>query len=198
MKADNFMIDSEWWTLEDVFDRLPNFDSGEFISDMSPEVKARVKKCHAYLANRIATKGDTLYGVNTGFGSLANTRIPDDKLSELQNKLLVSHACGVGEDVPDYIVRLMLLLKAKALGQGYSAVNTKTIDRLLDFLDSDVIPLVPSQGSLGASGDLAPLSHLVIPMIGEGEVSIRGGEPVHASEALKEFGWDKLVLGPKG
>jgi len=197
MKADNFMIDSEWWTLEDVFDRLPNFDSGEFISDMSPEVKARVKKCHEYLANRIATKGDTLYGVNTGFGSLANTRIPDDKLSELQNKLLVSHACGVGEDVPDYIVRLMLLLKAKALGQGYSAVNTKTIDRLLDFLDSDVIPLVPSQGSLGASGDLAPLSHLVIPMIGEGEVSIRGGEPVHASEALKEFGWDKLVLGPK-
>ena len=81
MKADNFMVDSKWWTLEDVYDRLPNFDSGEFISDMSPDVKERVEKCHAYLADRIATKNVPLYGVNTGFGSLANTRIPDDNAS---------------------------------------------------------------------------------------------------------------------
>jgi histidine ammonia-lyase len=197
MKADNFMVDSEWWTLEDVFDRLHNLDSGEFISDMSPTVNKRVQKCHAYLANRIATKGDTLYGVNTGFGSLANTRISDDKLTELQDKILISHACGVGNDVPEFIVRMMLLLKAKALGQGHSAVKPLTIERLLDFLDNGVSPIVPCQGSLGASGDLAPLSHLVIPMIGEGEVRIRGGEPVHASDALKEFGWEKLTLDPK-
>ena len=197
MKADNFMVDSEWWSLEDVYDRLPNSDSGEFISDMSPDVRERVEKCHAYLAGKILKKNVTVYGVNTGFGSLANTRIPKDKLSELQYKILISHACGVGEDVPDFIVRMMLLLKAKALGQGHSAVNPRTVERLLDFLDSDVIPVVPCQGSLGASGDLAPLSHLVIPLIGEGEVSIRGGEPVHASEALKEFGWKKLLLGPK-
>ena len=111
MKADNFMVDSEWWTLEDVYNRLPNFDSGEFISDMSPDVKERVEKCHAYLADRIAKKNVTLYGVNTGFGSLANTRIPDDKLSELQYKILISHACGVGEEVPFEIVRLIILLK---------------------------------------------------------------------------------------
>ncbi|MDG2362704.1 MAG: aromatic amino acid lyase, partial [Flavobacteriales bacterium] len=95
MKADNFMVDSEWWTLEDVYDRLPNSDSGEFISDMSPDVRERVEKCHAYLADKILKKNVAVYGVNTGFGSLANTRIPKDKLSELQYKILISHACGL-------------------------------------------------------------------------------------------------------
>jgi histidine ammonia-lyase len=197
MKADNFMLDSEWWTLEDVFSRLSNFQTGEFISDMDPKVNATVEKCHSYLASRIASKGDVIYGVNTGFGALSNTKIAADKLSELQNKILISHACGVGDNVPDIIVRTMLLLKAKSLSQGYSAVNPETILRLLDMLENDIRPVVPSQGSLGASGDLAPLSHLAIPMIGEGEVSIGGAHPIHASEALKKFGWKKLKLDPK-
>ena len=197
MKADNFMLDAEWWTLDDVFNRLSNFQTGEFISDMDPDVIDRVEKCHRYLASRIAAKGDTIYGVNTGFGSLAHTKIAPDKLSELQDNILISHACGVGDPVPDVIVRAMLLLKAKSLSQGHSAVKPETIIRLLDMLENDVTPVVPSQGSLGASGDLAPLSHLAIPMIGEGEVSVGGAKPVHALEALKSFGWDKLQLDPK-
>jgi len=197
MKAEKFMLDSEWWTIEDLFSRLNNFLTEEYKSGMDEVVMSRVVKCHEYLANFIATKDEVVYGVNTGFGALANTRIDNDKLSELQDKILVSHACGVGEEVPEIIVSAMLLLKAKALGQGYSAVNPATIQRLLDMLDKGVMPIVPSQGSLGASGDLAPLSHLAIPMIGEGEVSIDGDDPVHASVAMKEFGWSPLKLEPK-
>ncbi|PCJ80484.1 MAG: histidine ammonia-lyase [Bacteroidetes bacterium] len=197
MKVEKFMLDSEWWTLEDLFNRLDNFLTDEYKWGMDDVVLSRVEKCHAYLANRIVSKDEVIYGVNTGFGALANTRIDGDKLSELQCKILISHACGVGEEVPEIIVSTMLLLKAKALGQGYSAVNPATIQRLLDMLNKGVMPIVPSQGSLGASGDLAPLSHLAIPMIGEGEVSIDGDEPVHASVALKQFGWSPLELGPK-
>jgi histidine ammonia-lyase len=194
MKSDkSMMIDSHWWKLSDVFDKL---DSG-VAPVMDDVVKERVDKCHKYLADRIATRGDTLYGVNTGFGSLASTRIADDQLSDLQRRILISHACGVGEEVPTEIVRAMLLLKAKALGQGHSAVAPATIQRLMDMLSEDVLPVVPRHGSLGASGDLAPLAHLVIPMIGEGHVRIKGGEIVQSLDALSQLGWSKLELGPK-
>ncbi len=194
MNADNyFLLDNEWWKLEDVYKRL---DTKSALS-IDPQVVKQVEKCHDYLANRIATKSDTLYGVNTGFGSLANTIIKDEDLADLQRRILVSHACGVGEEVPQEIVRSMLLLKAKALGQGHSAVALSTIQRILDMLSNDIIPVVPRQGSLGASGDLAPLSHLVLPLIGEGTVRINGGEPVPSTLVLEKMGWSKLVLGPK-
>ena len=190
MKEDNsMMVDSKWWKLGDVYSRLNNIPS----PNMDDEVAKRVQKCHDYLLKRIASNGDTLYGVNTGFGSLANTRIPDDQLSDLQRRILISHACGVGEEVPSEVVKAMMLLKAKALGQGHSAVATSTIQRIMDMLAEDIIPVIPRHGSLGASGDLAPLAHMAIPLIGEGTVRIKGGEPVPSRDA----GFEPLNLGPK-
>ncbi len=190
MKADiSMMIDSKWWKLEDVYSRLEMKPSPE----MDKDVLSRVEKCHNYLLNRIASSGDTLYGINTGFGSLANTKISDEQLSDLQRRILISHACGVGEEVPEEIVKAMMLLKAKSLGQGYSAVAPSTIQRLIDMLAEEIIPVVPRHGSLGASGDLAPLAHMVIPLISEGTVRIKGGEPVHSSKS----GLAPLSLGPK-
>ena len=194
MNADNyFLLDNLWWKLEDVYDRL----GAKHHVSIAPQVIERVEKCHAYLANRIATQRETIYGVNTGFGSLANTRIEAENLADLQRRILMSHACGVGENVPEEIVKAMLILKAKALGQGHSAISLATIQRLLDMFSNDIIPVVPRQGSLGASGDLAPLAHLVLPLIGEGTVRINGGDPVHSTVALEKMGWSKLVLGPK-
>ena len=190
MKADkSMMVDSKWWKLEDVYSRLDSIPSPE----MDADVSYRVEKCHKYLLDRIASKGDTIYGVNTGFGSLANTRVKNEQLADLQRRILISHACGVGEEVPTEVVRAMMLLKAKALGQGHSAVAPATIQRIMDMLAEDIIPVVPRHGSLGASGDLAPLAHMVIPMIGEGMVRIKGGHPIHSSEAVLE----PLELGPK-
>ena len=190
MKADkSMMVDSKWWKLEDVYSRLDSIPSPE----MDAEVSDRVEKCHKYLLDRIASKGDTIYGVNTGFGSLANTRVPNEQLADLQRRILISHACGVGEEVPTEVVRVMMLLKAKALGQGHSAVAPATIQRIMYMLAEDIIPVVPRHGSLGASGDLAPLAHMVIPMIGEGMVRVKGGDPIHASET----GLEPLELGPK-
>ena len=190
MKADkSMMVDSKWWKLEDVYSRLDSIPSPE----MDADVSYRVEKCHKYLLDRIASKGDTIYGVNTGFGSLANTRVKNEQLADLQRRILISHACGVGEEVPTEVVRAMMLLKAKALGQGHSAVAPATIQRIMDMLAEDIIPVVPRHGSLGASGDLAPLAHMVIPMIGEGMVRIKGGDPIHASET----GLEPLELGPK-
>ena len=190
MKEDNsMMVDSKWWKLEDVYLKLESSPSPK----MDSEVAQRVEKCHDYLLQRIASDCATLYGINTGFGSLANTRIPDDQLSDLQRRILISHACGVGEEVPVDVVRAMMLLKAKALGQGHSAVAPATIQRIIDMLAEDIIPVVPRHGSLGASGDLAPLAHMVIPLIGEGTVRIKGGEPVPSKDA----GLSQLNLGPK-
>lgn len=115
-----------------------------------------------------------IYGVNTGFGSLCNTIIAPDDLSTLQKNLLISHACGMGEEVPSKIVRLMLLLKIIGLSRGFSGVQRITIETLIDFYNNEIYPIVYQQGSLGASGDLAPLSHLCLPLIGQGEARYQG------------------------
>lgn len=185
------LLPEGWWSAEE-FARLQS--SEEVTWQLGPETRARVEKCHAYLAQR-ASHGDTLYGINTGFGDLATTRVND--LAGLQRNLLLSHACGVGDPLPREVVRAMLLLKVKALGQGHSGVALATVQRLLDHWNEDVLPVVPRQGSLGASGDLAPLSHLVLPLIGEGEVDMPDGRRLPCAEALKELGWTPLVLGPK-
>ena len=180
-----------WWNAG-TFWSLSSNDKNMWA--LSQEDIRRMERCHAYLAER-ASGGDTLYGINTGFGDLATTRVDD--LKGLQRNLLISHACGVGDPLPREAVKAMLLLKVKALSQGHSGVAVATVQRLLDHANHGVLPVVPSQGSLGASGDLAPLAHLVLPLIGEGEVVMPDGRKLTSGDALHELGWPILELGPK-
>ena len=145
---------------------------------------------------RILASGRTVYGVNTGFGLLAQTRIPDDKLAELQRNLILSHSCGLGEPLSPRIVRLAMILKAIGLGRGFSGVRREIVERLLHLVEAGATPLIPSQGSVGASGDLAPLAHLSAALLGEGEILL-GGEALPAGEALTRLGLAPLTLGPK-
>jgi histidine ammonia-lyase len=143
--------------------------SGEEVS-LSEVAVTKIEKCHKYLLNKVAQDGPPIYGVNTGFGSLCNTEIESKDLSQLQINLLRSHACGAGAYVPKDIVKLMLLLKAQSLSFGHSGVQLATVEKLLEFYNNDITPVIYELGSLGASGDLAPLSHLALPLIGEGEI----------------------------
>ncbi len=145
---------------------------------------------------RIVASGETVYGINTGFGLLANTRIPPERLAELQKNLILSHSCGLGEPLPRRVVRLMIILKLLGLGRGYSGVRPIIIERLQALLDHDAMPVIPAQGSVGASGDLAPLAHLIAALLGEGQVDI-GGERVPARDAMARLGMEPLALGPK-
>ena len=132
---------------------------------------------------RIVAGGETVYGVNTGFGLLANTRIPDDRLAELQTNLILSHSAGLGDPLPRHVTRLMIVLKLLGLGRGYSGVRPLVIEALQALLDPDAMPLIPSQGSVGASGDLAPLAHLIAALMGYGEIDV-AGEVMPAAAAL--------------
>ena len=145
---------------------------------------------------RIVASGRTVYGVNTGFGLLAQTRIPADRLEELQRNLILSHSCGLGDALPREVVRLIMALKAIGLGRGHSGVRRIVVERLLAMLDADALPVIPSQGSVGASGDLAPLAHMSAALLGEGRILLRG-ETLPAGEALARLGFAPLVLGPK-
>ena len=145
---------------------------------------------------RILASGRTVYGVNTGFGLLAQTRIADDRLEELQKNLILSHSCGLGEALDRRIVRLIISLKTIGLARGHSGVRRELVERLLAFLSADALPLIPAQGSVGASGDLAPLAHLSAALIGEGNMVI-AGEILPAAEALDRLGLRRLTLGPK-
>ena len=150
----------------------------------------------AAAVERIVGSGETVYGVNTGFGLLANTRIPDDRLAELQTNLILSHSAGVGEPVPRHVTRLMILLKLLGLGRGYSGVRVEVIEALQALLDKDAMPVIPSQGSVGASGDLAPLAHMTAALMGYGKIDV-GGEIAAAADALSRLGLEPLQLGPK-
>ena len=145
---------------------------------------------------RFLESGRTVYGVNTGFGLLANTRIPDDRLAELQTNLILSHSCGLGEPLDARIVRLTMILKAIGLGRGHSGVRRIVVERILALVEAGAMPLIPSQGSVGASGDLAPLAHLSAALLGEGEILL-GGETLPAGEALARLRLAPLTLGPK-
>lgn len=137
---------------------------------LSAEAAQRITKCREYLDRKMSNKDAVFYGINTGFGSLCNTQISHDELSQLQQNLLLSHACGTGDTVPREIVKLMLLLKVQSLSYGNSGVQLATVERLIDFYNKDILPVVYEQGSLGASGDLAPLAHLCLPLLGLGQV----------------------------
>lgn len=164
---------------------------------LGSDAREAVVTCRTFLEHLLSSdSGRAIYGVNTGFGDLAHTRVGAEDLSTLQRNLLVSHACGVGEDVPDEVVRAMMVLKVKALCQGHSGVRLETVERLVALWNADLLPVVPSQGSLGASGDLAPLSHLVLPLIGEGMLHV-DGIAVPTADVLLAKGWSPLSLGAK-
>lgn len=150
----------------------------------------------AAAVERIVAGGETVYGVNTGFGLLANQRIPAERLAELQRNLILSHSCGLGEPLPRHVVRLMIVLKLLGLGRGYSGVRPVVIDALQALLDHDAMPVIPSQGSVGASGDLAPLAHLIAALLGEGRIDL-AGDTLPAGEVLQRIGLAPLELGPK-
>jgi len=145
---------------------------------------------------RIVAGGETVYGVNTGFGLLANTRIPDTRLAELQTNLILSHSAGLGDPLPRHVTRLMIVLKLLGLGRGHSGVRPLVIEALQRLVDADAMPQIPSQGSVGASGDLAPLAHLIAAVMGYGRIDI-AGDIVDAKAALERLSLEALQLGPK-
>ena len=163
---------------------------------LSLESKAAIVKCREYLDHKMDHLDRPLYGISTGFGSLYNVNIPQEDLSQLQHNLVMSHACGTGERVRPEIVKLMLLLKVQNLSYGHSGAQLNTVQRLVDMFNEDVLPVVYQQGSLGASGDLAPLAHLSLPLIGLGEVLYKGKERP-AAEVWKELGWEPIKLQSK-
>jgi histidine ammonia-lyase len=163
---------------------------------LSEEAVLNIKKAHTYLSKKMEDNETPIYGINTGFGSLCNVKIATDDLSQLQENLVMSHACGTGEFVPKEIIKLMLLLKIQSLSYGNSGVQLATVERLIDFYNNDIFPVVYNQGSLGASGDLAPLAHLALPLIGRGEVFI-GEAIISSEEILKKQGWEPIKLHAK-
>jgi len=163
---------------------------------LSQEAIKRIQHCRDYLDDKLKNHSEPIYGITTGFGSLCNIRISPKDLRSLQENLVMSHACGTGPEVDSDIVKLMLLLKAHALSSGNSGVQVITVERLLDLYNNDVIPVVYEQGSLGASGDLAPLAHLSLPLIGMGEVRFKG-KIYPARKVLKQFGWEPIALQSK-
>lgn len=162
---------------------------------LAPGAMDKVRESAAAVA-RILARGEPVYGINTGFGKLASVRIADDELATLQRNIVLSHAAGVGAPMPWAVVRLMLALKLASLAQGASGVQPATIGLLAALLREDALPLIPAQGSVGASGDLAPLSHMAAAMIGVGEIAVRG-ELMPATDALAKLGLAPLTLGPK-
>ena len=168
---------------------------GKFIA-LSDEVKGNIQKCRDYLDDKMLDNETPIYGINTGFGSLYNVKISNENLAKLQENLVKSHACGTGNQVPSAIVKVMLFLKIQSLSYGYSGIQLQTVERLVDFYNNNILPIIYELGSLGASGDLAPLAHLSLPLLGEGDVYFQGKQ-IHASEVLKRFNWEPIVLKSK-
>ena len=164
--------------------------------DLSEEAILNIKQSYKYLHKKLEEGGKPIYGINTGFGSLYNVIISNENLSKLQENLVMSHACGTGDYVPKPIVKLMLLLKIQSLSYGYSGAQLQTIQRLIDFYNNNILPVVYTQGSLGASGDLAPLAHLSLPLLGKGEV-YEGDTIISSEEMLQKNNWEPIVLEAK-
>ncbi|MBR5830430.1 MAG: aromatic amino acid lyase, partial [Tidjanibacter sp.] len=164
---------------------------------LSEESKAAIAKCREYLDRKAIESPTPIYGVTTGFGSLCNISIEKDELSALQKNLVMSHSCGTGDRVPTEIVRIMIMLKVQSLSYGHSGVQVATVERLIDMFNNHYTPIVYQQGSLGASGDLAPLAHLSLPILGLGEVETKEGEIITGEEMNRREGWEPLTLQSK-
>ncbi len=164
--------------------------------ELSKASVVAIENCRAYLDNKLKTNSKPIYGINTGFGSLYDVEISKKDLTKLQENLVMSHACGTGNKVPNSIVKLMLLLKIQALSYGHSGVQLVTVERLIAFYNNDIFPVIYTQGSLGASGDLGPLAHLALPLIGKGKV-VFNGEEISGAQLLDKMNWKPIELQAK-
>ena len=187
-----FVIDNTLLDIEAIYEIIEK----DSILKLSDESINNVVECRNYLDKKISQSESPLYGINTGFGSLYNVSIEDKDLSKLQHNLILSHSCGVGEKTPLAIVKIMLLLKIITLSKGHSGIHLDTLNRLIFFYNNDILPVIFKHGSLGASGDLSPLAHLSLPLIGEGQVFYKGILK-DASEVLKELSILPLKLRSK-
>jgi histidine ammonia-lyase len=178
------------------FEQIKNLLAFDQLVSITFDAHERILKCREYLDEKMKSPDALYYGINTGFGFLQNVQIDKEQLSELQNNLLKSHACGLGDEVPENIVKLMIMLKIKSLSYGHSGVQVDTVKRLMDMYNAKMYPIIFTQGSLGASGDLAPLSHLALPLIGLGEVCLQG-EKMSAANALIKLDWQPITLQSK-
>lgn len=187
----NFVVNNQWVSLPELEEVL----SSGAILELSEETKKKIQSCRDYLDNK--SKSDALiYGVNTGFGSLCDTAISNDDLETLQKNLVISHACGAGEEAPSHLVKRMMLLKVLGLSHGHSGAQVATVERLIYMYNNNVIPVVYTQGSLGASGDLAPLAHMSISLFGVGEVYM-DGQKVNSQDFLDAHKLESIVLRSK-
>jgi histidine ammonia-lyase len=178
------------------FDDLKAIFSKEITLRLSENAAKKINRCREYLDEKLKTTRNPVYGINTGFGSLYDRNISHDQLEKLQENLVKSHACGTGSEVPLEIVRLMIFLKVQSLAYGYSGVQTQTVERLIAMFNEKVYPSIYEMGSLGASGDLAPLAHLSLPLINEGELTFNG-KTLPAAEVNNQFGWSPIHLQAK-
>lgn len=189
---ENFVLNNQWLELSDIQSILENKRKIE----LGEAARKAIIDCRNYLDSKIKDSDQLIYGINTGFGSLCDTAISKENLSLLQRNLVLSHACGTGFQIDTSIVKCMLLLKIIGLAKGHSGVRIETMERLVFFYNEDILPIVYEQGSLGASGDLAPLAHLSLPLLGEGTVSFKN-EILPSMEVLKIFNLSPIELGAK-
>ncbi|MCH8318226.1 MAG: aromatic amino acid lyase [Bacteroidetes bacterium] len=179
-----------------TFEKVDEIIANNYKLKLSDQASGRIVKCRKYLENKINTSSEAIYGINTGFGALQKKNISHDDLNKLQVNLVQSHACGVGEEIPKEIVKLMLLFKIQSLSYGHSGILLKTVERLIDFYNHEIYPVIYEFGSLGASGDLVPLAHLALPLIGLGEVNYKNkkytGKQIH-----EKLGWQPLHFQEK-
>jgi histidine ammonia-lyase len=175
---------------------LRRIHAGGVVLSLDPGARDGIAAAQATV-DRIVAEGKVVYGINTGFGKLAQTTIPHERLAELQRNLVLSHSVGTGAPLADGVVRLVLAAKAVSLARGHSGVRPQIIDALLALVNAGVLPRIPCKGSVGASGDLAPLAHLACVLIGEGEATLPDGRVVGGAEAMRAIGLEPFVLGPK-
>jgi len=185
-------ISTEQLTIEKIKEIIEN----NYRLELSDEAKSKVQKCRQYLDDKMQNQKEPIYGITTGFGSLCKVSIDKEQLSQLQKNLVISHSCSIGDEVPQEIVKLMLLLKIQSLSFGHSGVQLITIQRLIDFFNNNILPIVYQQGSLGASGDLSPLAHLCLPLLNLGKVNYEN-KIYDAAEINKKFGWNEIILQSK-
>ncbi len=179
-----------------TIDKIAEIIRGGYKIELSDDARQRIIHCRKYLDKKVAESEVPIYGVTTGFGSLCKISISEDQLSQLQINLMMSHACGVGERVRNEIVKIMILLKVQSLSYGFSGSKLDTVERLIDFFNNDIYPIVYQQGSVGASGDLVPLAHMCLPLCGLGEVEYKG-QIMSGEEMNRQMGWEPIRLGSK-
>lgn len=178
------------------FDKIQEIIDDNLQIELSKSAKLKIQKCRDYLDNKMESQEEPIYGINTGFGSLCNHSISKEDLSTLQKNLVMSHACGIGDEVPSEIVKLMMFLKIQSVSYGNSGVQLETVERMIEFYNNDIIPVVYQQGSLGASGDLSPLAHMSLPLLGLGEVYYKGRK-TRVDKVYEDFKWEPISLKSK-